>query len=157
MVAKLVNSFFSADFGVKSGRQTGQTIGQTTFLFFSLDQRRFIIVLTTTCFVSTRDFCSSFCSSTTKTHVRLDPRPLARHLSPQSTQAFDQQPSKTSRREEECSERTMTFLTEELILQKTKSERLESVRNLNVWGCALEDLSVLKVPPRPRRARIQGS
>ncbi|KAJ1494594.1 hypothetical protein T484DRAFT_1764863, partial [Baffinella frigidus] len=41
----------------------------------------------------------------------------------------------------------MTFLSEELILQKTKSERLESVRNLNVWGCALEDLSILKKCP----------
>ena len=104
--------------------------------------------LTTTCYFRTRDFYSSFCSSTTETHAKLEPRALARHLSPQSTQAFDQQPSKTSHREEECSERTMTCLTEELILQKTKSERLESVRNLNVWGCALEDLSILKVPPR---------
>jgi hypothetical protein len=41
----------------------------------------------------------------------------------------------------------MTVLSEELILQKTRTDRLESVRNLNLWGCALNDLSILRRCP----------
>ena len=40
----------------------------------------------------------------------------------------------------------MVVLNEELVLQKTRSENLASVRNLNLWGSDLSDVSILQVP-----------
>ena len=39
----------------------------------------------------------------------------------------------------------MVVLTEDLVLQKTRSEGLDSVRNLNLWGSDLTDVSILQV------------
>lgn len=38
-------------------------------------------------------------------------------------------------------------LSRELIAQKAKSDRLESIRNLNLWGSNLEDISILEEMP----------
>ena len=39
----------------------------------------------------------------------------------------------------------MHTLTEELVLQKTRAEGLDAVRNLNLWGSDLTDVSILQV------------
>lgn len=39
----------------------------------------------------------------------------------------------------------MVLLTEELVLQKTRSEDLATVRNLNLWGSDLSDVAILQV------------
>lgn len=39
----------------------------------------------------------------------------------------------------------MVVLTEELVLQKTRSEDLATVRNLNLWGSDLSDVAILQV------------
>ena len=39
----------------------------------------------------------------------------------------------------------MVVLTEELVLAKTKATDLESVKNLNLWGSELTDVSILQV------------
>ena len=39
----------------------------------------------------------------------------------------------------------MVILSEELVLQKTRSENLANVRNLNLWGSDLSDVSILQV------------
>jgi hypothetical protein len=41
---------------------------------------------------------------------------------------------------------SMTVLTEEMILAKTRCKDLERVRNLNMFGSDLEDVGILKVP-----------
>ncbi|EKX53496.1 hypothetical protein GUITHDRAFT_41877, partial [Guillardia theta CCMP2712] len=38
-------------------------------------------------------------------------------------------------------------LTEALVLERTRAEQLSSVRNLNLWGSNLEDVSILKQMP----------
>ena len=38
-------------------------------------------------------------------------------------------------------------LTRELISQKVKSDRIESIRNLNLWGSNIEDISILEQMP----------
>ena len=38
-------------------------------------------------------------------------------------------------------------LTRELIAQKAKSDRLESIRKLNLWGSNLEDISIIAEMP----------
>eukprot|EP01061_Rhynchopus_euleeides_P025924 TRINITY_DN421_c3_g1_i1.p2 TRINITY_DN421_c3_g1~~TRINITY_DN421_c3_g1_i1.p2 ORF type:complete len:210 (+),score=63.52 TRINITY_DN421_c3_g1_i1:243-872(+) len=38
-------------------------------------------------------------------------------------------------------------LTERVVLQKTKLDSLEQVKNLNVWGSSLEDVSIVKKMP----------
>ena len=38
-------------------------------------------------------------------------------------------------------------LTEELVLKRSKSSSLETVRNLNCWGCRLNDVSILARMP----------
>jgi hypothetical protein len=43
----------------------------------------------------------------------------------------------------------MVVLTEELVLQKTRSEDLATVRNLNLWGSDLSDVSILAVSTTP--------
>ena len=35
-------------------------------------------------------------------------------------------------------------LTHEFIAMRTKCDRLESIKNLNLWGNDLEDISILK-------------
>lgn len=42
-------------------------------------------------------------------------------------------------------EGSMTILTEEMILVKTRCKDLERVRNLNMFGSDLEDVGILKV------------
>jgi hypothetical protein len=39
----------------------------------------------------------------------------------------------------------MVVLTDEVVLAKTKAESLESVKNLNLWGSDLTDVSILQV------------
>lgn len=39
----------------------------------------------------------------------------------------------------------MAILTEEMILVKTRCKDMERVRNLNMFGSDLEDVSILKV------------
>ena len=41
----------------------------------------------------------------------------------------------------------MVELTEELVLQKSRCEDLSSVRNLNLWGSDLSDVSILQRMP----------
>ena len=38
-------------------------------------------------------------------------------------------------------------LTRELIAQKVKSDRIESIRNLNLWGSNIEDISIIEEMP----------
>lgn len=38
-------------------------------------------------------------------------------------------------------------LTREIIAQKVKSDRIESIRNLNLWGSNLEDISIIQQMP----------
>ena len=38
-------------------------------------------------------------------------------------------------------------LSRELIAQKVKSDRIESIRNLNLWGSNIEDISILEEMP----------
>ena len=40
-------------------------------------------------------------------------------------------------------------LTRELIAQKVKSDRLESIRKLNLWGSNLEDISIISDEENP--------
>ena len=40
-------------------------------------------------------------------------------------------------------QRSMMSLTEELVLKRSKASSLEAVRNLNCWGCGLNDVSIL--------------
>jgi hypothetical protein len=51
----------------------------------------------------------------------------------------------------------MTTLTEEMILAKTRCKSLEKVRNLNMFGCELEDLSVLKRMPSLEVLSLSGN
>ncbi len=39
----------------------------------------------------------------------------------------------------------MVVLTEEMVLAKTRAEDLASVKNLNLWGSDLTDVSILQV------------
>jgi len=39
----------------------------------------------------------------------------------------------------------MVSLTEELILKKTRAKSLDTVKNLNLWGSDLTDVSILEV------------
>ena len=38
-------------------------------------------------------------------------------------------------------------LSRELIAQKVKSDRIESIRNLNLWGSNIEDISIIHEMP----------
>lgn len=38
-------------------------------------------------------------------------------------------------------------LSRELIAQKVKSDRIESIRNLNLWGSNIEDISIIEEMP----------
>ena len=40
-----------------------------------------------------------------------------------------------------------TQLSRELIAQKVKSDRIESIRNLNLWGSNIEDISIIEEMP----------
>jgi hypothetical protein len=39
----------------------------------------------------------------------------------------------------------MVVLTEEMVLAKTRAEDLAAVKNLNLWGSDLTDVSILQV------------
>ncbi len=39
----------------------------------------------------------------------------------------------------------MVVLTEEMVLAKTRAEDLSTVKNLNLWGSDLTDVSILQV------------
>ena len=43
----------------------------------------------------------------------------------------------------------MVVLTEEMVLAKTRAEDLSAVKNLNLWGSDLTDVSILQVSPSP--------
>lgn len=45
-------------------------------------------------------------------------------------------------------------LTESLIFQKTKLESLDAVRSLNLWGCDINDLSILRRCPNVEAATL---
>lgn len=38
-------------------------------------------------------------------------------------------------------------LTTDLVISKTKTNNLEQIKNLNLWGCELKDLSLLSQMP----------
>jgi|LakMenE18May11ns_1017448.scaffolds.fasta_scaffold8258882_1 hypothetical protein len=38
-------------------------------------------------------------------------------------------------------------LTADLVFNKTKSDSLGNIKNLNLWGCELEDLSLIEKMP----------
>lgn len=47
-------------------------------------------------------------------------------------------------------DKSMAALTEDLILKKTGAETLAAVKNLNLWGSDLSDVSILEVSVRTR-------
>lgn len=41
------------------------------------------------------------------------------------------------------SDKTGKPLTSELVFTKTKSDSLKNIKNLNLWGCELDDLTLI--------------